>query len=83
VIAVLALLLPNQMVKALMGEVERQSNTPVPLAERKKRIGELKSEIDTLQRQALALGDSNGLPPEVMLGVRVVKREPARRVSAA
>lgn len=82
-IAVLALLLPEEMVKALMGEVERLANEHGPLTERKKRIAELKAEIDTLQRQALALGDSNGLPPEVVLGVRVVKREPARRVSAA
>ena len=83
VIAVLALILPDEMTKALLQEVERQSNEQGSLKERNKRIAELKAEIDTLQRQALALGDSNGLPPEVMLGVRVVKREPARRVSAA
>jgi hypothetical protein len=54
----------------------------MPLAERKKRIAELKAQVDTLQRAALALGDSNGLPPEVVLGVRVVKREPAKRSAA-
>jgi predicted nucleic acid-binding Zn-ribbon protein len=82
VIAVLALLLPDQMTSALVQDVERQSNAPMPLAERKKRIAELKAQVDTLQRAALALGDSNGLPPEVVLGVRVVKREPAKRSAA-
>ena len=63
VIAVLALLLPNEMTKALMAEVERQANEHGALTERKKRIAELKAEVDTLQRQAFALGDTSALPP--------------------
>jgi hypothetical protein len=46
-------------------------------------LDELKAEIDTLQRQALALGGSaSTLPPEVVLGVRAVRRVD-RRVSRA
>jgi hypothetical protein len=44
-IAVPALLLPDQMTKVLLREVERQSNTPMPLDQRKKRIAELQAEI--------------------------------------
>jgi hypothetical protein len=78
-IAVLALLLPEQMVTALLKEVERQSNVPMPLPERKRRIAELSREIDTLQRQALALGaDTSGLPPPVVLGVRVAETKASR-----
>ena len=74
-IAILALLLPEQMVNALMKEIERQSNAPMPLPQRKRRIAELTAEIDTLQRQAFALGaGTSGLPPAVMLGVRVASR---------
>ena len=57
------------------------ANDPMPLGERQKRIGELKGEIDTLQRQAFALGaDTSDLPPDVMLGVRVIRREDVKRV---
>jgi hypothetical protein len=79
-IAVLALLLPDQMVDALLREVERQANTPMPLPERKKRIAQLTAEIDTLQRQALTLGaDAADFPPAIVLGVKVVRREQVRR----
>jgi septal ring factor EnvC (AmiA/AmiB activator) len=72
-IAVLALLLPDEMVDALMQEIERQANTPMPLLERKKRIAQLTAEIDALQRQALTLGaETSDLPPHIVLGVRVV-----------
>jgi hypothetical protein len=82
VIAVLALLLPEQMVEALMKEIERQSNTPMPLPQRKQRIAQLLAGIDILQRQALALGaDTAGLPPAVVLGVRVTRREETKRVA--
>jgi hypothetical protein len=65
--AVLALLLPEQMTSALLQEIERQSNLPMPLPQRKRRIAELQAEIDTLQRQALALGaGTGGLPPAVV-----------------
>ena len=71
------------MKKIAMEAVERQANEHGSLSERKKRIAELKTQVDTLQRQAFALGDTIALPPEVILGVQVVRREPARRVSAA
>jgi septal ring factor EnvC (AmiA/AmiB activator) len=76
VIAVLALLLPDEMVNALLREVERVANDPMPLPERKQRIAQLQAEIDTLQRQSLSLGaHPSGLPPAVVLGVRMVKKE--------
>ena len=75
VIAVLALLLPEQMTNALLKEIDRLANLPMPLPQRKRRIAELQAEIDTLQRQALALGaGTSGLPPAVVLGVRVGSR---------
>jgi hypothetical protein len=74
VVSVLALLLPSEMTNALLKAVERQCSTP-PLAERRKRIAQLRAKVDTLQRQALALGDSSGeLPPEVILGVVVASQ---------
>jgi hypothetical protein len=61
------------MVDALMQEIERQSNLPMPLEARKKRIAQLTAEIDALQRQALSLGaETSDLPPHIVLGVRVV-----------
>jgi hypothetical protein len=78
-ISVLALLLGDRMVEVLSQEVERMANDQMPLAQRKKRIGELKSEIDTLQRHALALGaGTSGLPPAVVLGVRVAETKASR-----
>jgi hypothetical protein len=75
----MALLLPDAMVNALMREIDRVSNTPMPLPQRKRRIAELRREIDTLQRQSLALGEeASGLPPEVILGVKVTRCEPAK-----
>jgi hypothetical protein len=48
---------------------------------RKERVGELIAEIDTLKRQAFALGaDNSGLPPEVVLGVKVVRRAQVTRM---
>ena len=78
-IAVLALLLPDEMVNACMQEINRVSNLPVPLPERKRRITQLEAEIETLQRQALALGeDASILPPEVVLGARVAEIKASR-----
>ncbi len=43
------------------------------------RIAELEAEIDMLQRQAMALGvETSAMPPEFFLGVKVVRREPAK-----
>ncbi len=78
-IAVLALLLPDEMTNALLKEIERVSNLPMPLPQRKRRIAELRREIDELQRQAAALGEhAFALPPEVVLGVRVAETKASR-----
>lgn len=79
--ALLAFLLPDAMTNALMREIDRLANTPMPLDQRKKRMAELRRLIDDLQRQALALGaDAYALPPQVILGVKVPKREAAKKV---
>jgi len=58
---------------------DRLANLPMPLPQRKRRIAELQAEIDTLQRQALALGaGTSGLPPAVVLGVRVAETKATR-----
>ena len=74
--ALWAMLQPDAMAAALMKEVDRHANLPLPLPERQKRISQLLAEVDTLQRRALALGaDASTLPPAVVLGVKVVRRE--------
>jgi hypothetical protein len=79
VIAVLALLLPDQMTNALLKEIDRLANLPMPLPQRKRRIAELQAEIETLQRQALALGaGTSALLPAVVLGVRVAETKATR-----
>lgn len=80
-IAVQALLLPEQMIAALLQEVERQFNLPMPLDQRLQHIAELQTEIESLQWQARALGDLT-LPPPFLLGVKVVRRERARASAA-
>jgi hypothetical protein len=67
------------LVNALLREVERVSNRPMPLPQRKRRIAQLQAEIDTLQRQALALGaGTSALPPAVVLGVRIAETKATR-----
>ena len=74
-IAALAFLLPEQMTAALLKEIDCLANSPMSLQARKRRVAELKAEIDTLQRQALALGeDASSLPPEVVLGVKIMRQ---------
>jgi hypothetical protein len=83
--AVLALLLPDAMSAALLREVERQANTPMPLVQRQQRMDELGQRIDTLQRQSLALDAdaTTGLPAEVVLGLRIVASEQSARAPIA
>ena len=78
VIAVLAMLQPEQMVAALVKEIDRHANLPLPLDERKKRISELEAEVEALQRRALALGaDVCTMPAAIVLGVRVSRQKRA------
>jgi hypothetical protein len=72
VLPMMALLHGDAMVDALMREVERMANNPLPPAARKRRIGELEAEIEELQRQALVLGaePSADFAPWVLLGVK-------------
>jgi len=82
VLPMMALLFPDAMVAALMREVERVANDPLPQAERKKRIAELEAEIselayveEALVAAAIADGEdvqrSPSAPPQAVLQVRV------------
>jgi hypothetical protein len=53
----------------------------MPLDQRRQRMSELRRTIEELQRQAYALGDTPyNVDPAVVLGVRVVKREPVNKI---
>jgi hypothetical protein len=91
VLPMMALLFPDAMTAALIGEVERMANDPLPQAERKKRIVALEHEIEQLAyveealvAAAIADGEdvqySPGALPQAVLGVRMVE---ARRVTHA
>jgi hypothetical protein len=72
----MALLHGDAMVDALMREVARTANDPMPPALRQQRVAKLEAELDVSQLQALALGaePTADLPPQVLLGVRFVAR---------
>jgi hypothetical protein len=55
-VALAALSLEDKMVELLLAEVDRMANSPIPPAERKRRMVELRRQINELQRQGLALG---------------------------
>jgi hypothetical protein len=76
ILPMMALLHGDPMVAALMAEITRMANDPMPPAARKRRISELEAEIDALQRQELALSGQPAAdaPPPVLLGVRVAAR---------
>jgi hypothetical protein len=91
VLPLMALLFPDAMTAALMGEVERMANDPVPMKERATRIAALTDEIEQLAyvEEALiagAIADGEdaerrpGAPPQAVLGVRVVE---AKRIVRA
>ena len=89
VLPLIALLHGDAMVAALMREVERMSNTPVPRAERKKRVAALEGELAELAYveeavvvAALAKGQdvqrSALAPPAAVLGVRIAETKATR-----
>jgi hypothetical protein len=86
VLPLFALLFRDQMLDALLAEVERMSNTPLPPAKRAERMKVLSEEVDRLQRVEEALvapegaGRSPNCAPTAVLGVRVID---ARGVRAA
>jgi hypothetical protein len=88
----MALLFPDAMVAALMREVERVANDPLPQAERKKRIAELEAEIselayveEALVADAIARGEdvqrSPSAPPQAVLQVRVTEATKSSRAA--
>jgi hypothetical protein len=84
-LSLLAALLPDRMLRLVMGEVERMANDPLPVAQRAPRIAALERELDKLHRieeplvaAAIATGQpvqrSPLAPPAAVLGVRVADR---------
>ena len=71
------LLFPDQMRDALLAEVERMSNTPLPPQQRAERMKVLEEEVDQLQRVEEVLiaregaERSTNCAPAAVLGVRV------------
>jgi hypothetical protein len=92
VLPMMALLFPDQMISALLREVERTANHVVPIADRQQRIAELYSVIEhqgyieeTLVTAAIAAGeDAQRHPsasPLAVLGVKIAEEaERAERV---
>jgi len=89
VLPMMALLHGDAMVAALMQEVERMADEPLPRAERKRRIAALDAELVELARveevlvaAALAHGEpverSPSAPPQAVLGVRVAETKATR-----
>jgi hypothetical protein len=66
------------MLAALLAEVERMSNTPLPPPKRAERMKVLSEEVDRLQRVEEVLATSEGAEPTpncaptAVLGVRVI-----------
>jgi hypothetical protein len=92
VLPMMALLFPDAMTAALMREVERMANDPLPQAERKKRIAALEQEIEQLAyveealvAAAIAEGEdvqrSPSAPPQAVLQVRVVEASKSSRAA--
>jgi hypothetical protein len=80
-VSLMAILQPEAMTKVILEEIERAASDPMPLAQRTRRMDELRERIDELSRTAFALnGDARALPPEVVLGVKVARREAVRKV---
>jgi len=90
ILPMMALLFPDAMVAALMRDVERMANDPVPVKERAARIAALTDEIEQLRyleealvATAIADGEdvqrSPSAPPQAVLGMRLVQ---ARRVTS-
>jgi hypothetical protein len=92
VLPMMALLFPDAMVAALISEVERMANDPLPQAERKKRIAALEHETEQLAyveealvAAAIAEGEdvqrSPSAPPQAVLQVRVVEASKSSRAA--
>ena len=60
--ALLAFVEPDVLAERLMGEIDRIANTPFPLAQRERKIGELEGEIDRLMRIEESLVVATGAP---------------------
>jgi hypothetical protein len=75
----MALLHPNEMVEALMREVDRMADVPIPRKERPKHIAELERKISHLRYiegaicAATSAEHSPSAPPEAVLQVKLVR----------
>ena len=91
ILPLMALLHGDAMVEALMREVERMANEPLPRAQCKKRIAALETELaeisyieEAMVAAALASGEdvqrSSSAPPAAVLDVRAVEAKKSRAV---
>jgi hypothetical protein len=89
VLPLIATLHSDAMVAALMREVERMADEPLPRAERIRRIAALETELaelayveEALIAAAIASGDdvhsSPGAPPQAVLGIRIMEAKKSR-----
>ena len=78
----MSLLFRDQMLDALLAEVDRMSNTPLPPQQRAERMKVLEEEIDQLQRLEEILiaraERSTNCAPAAVLGVRVAEAHGVR-----
>jgi hypothetical protein len=92
VLPMMALLFPDAMTAALIGEVERMANDPVPMKERATRIAALTDEIEQLayvEEALVAVASSDGedvqrspsAPPQAVLQVRVAEAVKSSRAA--
>jgi hypothetical protein len=89
ILPLMAILHPEEMVTALLREVERVANTPTPVAERMKHIARLEHEIEELSYleeslvcAAIASGETierrSAAPPAAVLQLRVARARKSR-----
>src|SRR5262249_6977457 len=84
IVPMIAFLQREAMVSALLREVDRLANEPMPPAARRQRISELEAQLELLQRQSLALGaEPSDLPPQVVLGCKLATRQKIERHRSA
>jgi hypothetical protein len=86
-IAVFAMLFPEKVQEAILAEVERVANDPLPIKERRVRIAELEHEIDELAYLEEALVVASGAerspsaPVRAVLGVQVAETKGVTRAA--
>jgi hypothetical protein len=82
-VSLLAILQPEKMCDVILAAIERVANTPLAAVERPARMAELRRRIVQMQHQEYALDPNADVGVEVLLGVKVVRRVPAKQAVPA